>query len=771
MNIKTKTFLTIFPVVVVCLSILGFLGDYYFQSAIRDTFLRGVDLHVERLSEQLSASLRVAKADAKYLKNSDDLRKFVNGKSPKMSVYLAQYQLNKVLEKFLVDDKPYLYLSIFSPDGKTIAVASADNDPFFVGNDGDKDIVKLAKLSSEPVYVKIGTPNNGEQIELSYTVVVAFRALGFPMSLPDDSEYRVLLKVDLRRVLPPTQIFFSEHGYNYNLADANGSLLLTDSSLDGVDSIDISQLTGLSEGASNHNFARVLEGGNYSFVAKKMQDMYLIAFLPEGRIKRESIDFRIVILITTIIAIFLVAWILLLTIDRTLIIPIKNIMNTVNSRSSHRPQLSVHHAGDDELTELDNAYKAMLEERESHNENLERTVIERTQELSLALERAKEYDRAKSQFLANMSHEIRTPMNGVLGMVSLLENTPLSDRQKSFTEHISSSSANLLTVINDILDISRIELGKFELVEADFQLATLIEKIIEFYTEEALKNGLSLHLVNNVELSFALSGDAGRLRQVLVNLLGNAIKFTDHGVIEVAINSVEHEPGTIVLEFSVSDTGIGIAESARSHIFESFTQADSSSTRRHGGSGLGLAICRELVELMHGEISVESKVGVGSTFIFTAAFKKSMGSGEVLIRAVPGADPVVDTNRLAGKKVLLCEDNEVNQEVTRLTLENFGCSVEIAKNGHVGLQLFQHNHYDLILMDCQMPVMDGFEATHAIREIEVGRNASHRIPIIALTAHAMKGYSDRCIEAGMDAYLSKPFTAEQIAETMGAALL
>jgi CheY-like chemotaxis protein len=413
----------------------------------------------------------------------------------------------------------------------------------------------------------------------------------------------------------------------------------------------------------------------------------------------------------------------------------------------------------------------MLEERELHNENLEKTVAERTVELSLALELAREYDRAKSQFLANMSHEIRTPMNGVLGMVSLLEKTPLSERQKKLTEHISSSAANLLTAINDILDISRIEPGNFELVEREFQLSTMIDEIIQFYTEGALKNGLSLRLVNNVELSFALLGDAGRLRQVLVNLLGNAIKFTEHGSIAVAINSVKDESSTITLEFSVSDTGISIEESEKSHIFESFTQADSSSTRQYGGSGLGLAICRQLVELMDGEIQVESTIESGSTFMFTTAFKKSMGSGEVLIRAVPGADPVVDTNRLAGKKVLLCEDNEVNQEVTRLTLESFGCHIEIANNGQIGLQLFQQNDYDLILMDCQMPIMDGFGATHAIREIETNRNTADRIPITALTAHAMKGYSDRCIETGMDDYLSKPFTAEQIAEALCSAFL
>lgn len=770
MNIKTKTFLTIFPVVVICLSILGCLGDYYFQSAIRDTFLRGVDLNVERLSEQFSSRLRVARADAKYLTTSDELRKFINEENPQTRAYQAQYRLNKVLENFLVDDRPYLYLSIFSPDNKKIAVASADNDPFFNGNEEDQEILQLAKLSNQPVYVKMDREKDAEQTGLSYTVVVAFRAFGFPAVLQDDPEYHLLLKVDLGHVLPSTQTFFSNYGYNYNILDANGKLLLTDSALDGIDSIDISQSMNASDTESNRIFERTLQGKTYSLVAKKIQDKYLVALLTEDRIRQESIDFRIATLITTAIGIIIVAWILLLTINHTLINPIKKLMDTVNSRSTRRPDISVQLASVDELTQLDNAYTAMLKERESQNENLEKTVAERTSELSLALERAKGYDRAKSQFLANMSHEVRTPMNGVLGMVSLLEKTSLSESQRRLTEHISNSSEHLLTVINDILDLSRIEAGKLDLVEGEFELATMIEEIILFYSEAAHEKCLSLRLVKSPELSSVLLGDAGKLRQVLVNLLGNAIKFTDYGSIELGITSVNEEPECIILEFSVTDTGIGIEESARSKIFESFTQADSSSTRKYGGTGLGLAISRQLVELMNGGIRVESKLGSGSTFTFTAAFRKSISRVEAFIPAVTDVGLALEIDRLAGKKILLCEDNKVNQEVTRLTLERFGCSIEIAENGQIGLQLFAENHYDLILMDCQMPVMDGFNTTHAIREIEVGGEIFHRIPILALTAHAMKGDSDRCIEAGMDGYLSKPFTSEQLAEAMSAAL-
>ncbi|MFT6052265.1 MAG: hypothetical protein ACI9B9_001914 [Halioglobus sp.] len=240
-----------------------------------------------------------------------------------------------------MDDRPYLYLSIFSPDYKTLAVASADNDPFFIGNEEDQAIIELAKISRQSIYVKIGAVKNGDQTELTYTVVVAFRVPGFPMALQNDPEYYLLLKVDLGHVLPPTQAFFSEYGYSYNLVDENGSLLLTDSSLDGISTIGASLPLTMSETASNQALDRTLQGQPYTLVTNKIQHKYLVAFLSDGKIKQESIDFRVVILVTTVIAIFLVAWIRLLTINRTLIIPIKRLMVTVNGRSSGSSEISV----------------------------------------------------------------------------------------------------------------------------------------------------------------------------------------------------------------------------------------------------------------------------------------------------------------------------------------------------------------------------------------------------------------------------------------------
>lgn len=401
-----------------------------------------------------------------------------------------------------------------------------------------------------------------------------------------------------------------------------------------------------------------------------------------------------------------------------------------------------------------------------HEESLENKVKERTKELSFALDRVREYDRAKSQFLANMSHEIRTPMNGIIGMVELLQKTPLAESQNRFVGFISNSASQLLILINDILDLSRIESGKIQLTPKRFHLPTLLDETVQFYSSEAKKKGLSLELEDTTNLTQELVSDEGRLRQILVNLLGNAIKFTEAGGVIVTVSIAEEQEDSMLASFSISDTGIGVDEASLDTIFESFSQADTSTTRLYGGSGLGLAISRQMVELLGGEMFVDSTVGSGSTFRFTARLEKEVGT--FVKQEVPD-EPVkaaAKMEKLAGAHILMCEDNEINQEVTRLHLERLGCHVEIAEDGQAGLERFEKGNYDMILMDCHMPRMDGFEATRSIRNIESKRRSSARIPIVACTAFAMEGDRERCIDAGMDNYLSKPFTIEQLAQVL-----
>jgi two-component system sensor histidine kinase/response regulator len=594
--------------------------------------------------------------------------------------------------------------------------------------------------------------------------------------------------------------------------------------------------------------------------------------------------------------------------------PVTKLINAAQKVSaSQNYTLRIPHERTDELGTLIDSFNDMLAQIEGrgaalthHRDELERQVSVRTEQLEKAKNAAEAASRAKSAFLATMSHEIRTPMNGVLGMTEMLLGTALTDSQRKFTKLVKSSGEHLLVIINDILDFSKIEAGKLSVEYINFNLWDLLDDINNVYTPQAQNKGIGLDfdIANNIPIS--ICGDPNRLRQIMANLLGNAIKFTDHGRILAKVQVTREDAQSVALRFEVHDTGIGVSREARGRIFEAFSQADGSTTRKYGGTGLGLAISKQLVELMGGKIGVDNALTQGSIFWFTVSFDKRRvdpdepgfsltaieglrvlivdehpASREELERQIGAwnvtcdgvgsalevperlasaaaagraydvaildmdlertsglslaagirADPVtrgtrlllVSSDRLAAdpvqrreagvayqlikpvragdlfeciatrqrkavvaatvpepaapvrqpstgparlRKVLLAEDNPVNVEVATAMLDSLGVEVSCARNGDEALQAVRAGKYDVVLMDCQMPVMDGFAATSEIRRHERENGRARSLPIIAITANALQGDRESCLAAGMDDYLSKPFTQQQLAAVM-----
>jgi signal transduction histidine kinase/AmiR/NasT family two-component response regulator/HPt (histidine-containing phosphotransfer) domain-containing protein len=457
------------------------------------------------------------------------------------------------------------------------------------------------------------------------------------------------------------------------------------------------------------------------------------------------------VFIIIFVATFIITLLISIRLQQFISHPIMNLTKTMQQISINKNyNIQIEDKGKDEVGQLIKGFNTMISQIDKQN---------------LALKQAKDQAetsaKIKEQFLANMSHEIRTPMNGIMGMARLLSNTPLTLEQSKFLENISTSANNLLVIINDILDFSKIEAGKLEFENIEFNLYDLLKKLEPIYSQAARDRNIYFKLNIGDRVPKYILGDPTRLNQILVNLLGNAIKFTEKGGIALVVKVIEQSANESTICFMVNDTGIGISSEKMDLIFSSFSQASSDMTRKYGGTGLGLTISKQLVELQKGILKLESQVGEGSTFYFNLTFKH--GTHKLRGKVESAVIEDVVSENFSTASILLAEDNEINQLYVKTILKS-KYEITVVSNGKLAIELVKKNHYDLILMDLHMPEMDGYEATHIIRQMT--DSAKRDIPIVALTAAAIKGEKERCFEAGMNGYISKPFEPDELYRTI-----
>ncbi len=765
MKLEQRLSLAILPAILGPLIILGIISFHQLRGLAHKRALENIQTTADQFSASIRQDVAAKSASIGFLAIASPLATYLSSEDQVTRYGLYQPSVLALFTDFQVAYPDNRELRLYDRQGAEDIAWLRGQEPAFKPADYQGWLQELRQQRTGRWQHVARAAGDGRPMLIVGTPLKLHVGMGRSAAHPEPDAFLLGIYDLSRLVIAADAIRFGDTGAVL-LVDAAGRAMSTPSAApDWVRQGSFQRLARAGPGGAVQESG---EGGAAYVAAVRELDpnLKLVAGMAGTDVARSGTQLALMVALLVLLSILTVQALVYRSVKRVLIAPVQHLTQAARAMAAGDLKIPVADYGEGQLGELGGALRDLADGLSHARELAERRDTERNSAL-VALtserDRAEQASRAKGEFLARMSHEIRTPMNGVLGMTELLRSTPLDERQRRFAEVIHHSADSLLGIINDVLDYSKIEAGKLELVESDFDLRQLVDDAVDLFTEKAACKNLKMIRGLPADLPRRVRGDGMRLRQTLVNLISNAVKFTDQGEVRIRLKVLPCEGPACRIRFEVQDTGIGIRAESQRVIFESFSQEDGTTTRSYGGTGLGLSISRELVTLMGGEIDLVSQPGAGSTFGFTLRF--ALAAPESAAPEVrPGqADAFSAPSPLC---VLLVEDNPVNQEVARGMLESIGVQVESAANGLEALARLNCRRFDAVLMDCHMPEMDGYEATRRWRQQEAARAGTPRTPIIAVTANALEGDADKCREAGMDEHLSKPFTLAQLRDLL-----